>query len=158
MSCIACGRYLCDECDEQPCCCSTRPTEQTERLKDPKSTGRKRAAELYPLDRDAPCEWQKKKDCGGGKHPIIGCLNGKQSVRHHGPDKDTLNNEQGNVSRICSTCHVRWHALNDGDYDPTYISIPTLADDYTLLENEVNWKAGKYKDLSRKRMEFFHSD
>ncbi len=29
-------------------------------LKDAASTGRKRAADLYPIDASAPCEWQRK--------------------------------------------------------------------------------------------------
>src|ERR1700754_2326409 len=35
-------------------------------LKDQQSTGRKRAAKLYPLDPDKDCEWSQKKSCGGG--------------------------------------------------------------------------------------------
>ena len=85
-------------------------------LKDQQSTGRKRAAEMYPLDRDAACEWQQSKNCGGGNNPITGCWDGKQEARHHGPDKNTLNNDQGNVHRICHKCHNRWHAKNDVGY------------------------------------------
>lgn len=85
-------------------------------LRDPQSTGRKRAAIEYPLDPMADCEWKMRKNCGGGKHPITGCLDGKQQARHHGPDKDTLNNDEGNVHRICHTCHNRWHTENDEGY------------------------------------------
>lgn len=85
-------------------------------LRDQQSTGRKRAAKMYPLSEDQPCEWQMRRNCGGGKFPIVGCLNGLQNARHHGPDKNTLNNEQGNVHRICHNCHNRWHTLNDPDY------------------------------------------
>ena len=85
-------------------------------LKDQQSTGRKRAARWFPLDEMAPCEWQMKKNCGGGKKPITGCVANLQQARHHGPDKNTLNNEKGNVHRICHTCHNRWHTLNDEGY------------------------------------------
>ena len=85
-------------------------------LKDQQSTGRKRAAKMYPLDKDADCEWNKQKNCGGGKNPIVGCLEGKQQARHHGPDKNTLNNDFGNVHRICHSCHNNWHAANDEGY------------------------------------------
>lgn len=87
-------------------------------LKDQQSTGRKRAARLYPLNREQSCEWRGKVRMGGGDSPILGCLDGKQQARHHGPDKNTLNNDPGNVHRICHTCHNRWHASNDPDYDP----------------------------------------
>lgn len=96
-------------------------------LKDQQSTGRKRAARAYPLDRSAPCEWQGLELVGGGITPILGCgiikdgvitaAPGLQQNRHHGPDKNTLNNEPGNVHRICARCHNEWHAKNDTDYD-----------------------------------------
>ena len=84
--------------------------------KDEQSSGRKLAARLYPLDRNAPCEWREKADCGGLKG-IVGCLTGLQQARHHGPDKSVNNNEQGNVWRICHACHNRWHSANDEDYN-----------------------------------------
>lgn len=86
------------------------------KLIDQQSTGRKRAAEMYPLYPEELCEWAGKKNCGGGATPIVGCENNKQQARHHGPDKNTLNNDPGNVHRICHTCHNRWHAANDADY------------------------------------------
>lgn len=92
---------------------------------DQQSTGRKRAAKLYPLDEEADCEWKGKKAQGGGDKPIDGCLpwewpdgKCKQLNRHHGPDKNTLNNEPGNVHRIGPRCHNRWHSKNDPDYNP----------------------------------------
>jgi hypothetical protein len=85
-------------------------------LRDQQSTGRKRAAKMYPLDKDADCEWKTSKNCGGGNNPIVGCLDGKQQARHHGPDKNTLNNDSGNVHRICHSCHNNWHAANDDGY------------------------------------------
>jgi hypothetical protein len=81
------------------------------------SAGRKVAAKLYPLTGDAPCEWQGLGNCGGGDFPILGCLEGKQEARHHGPEKNVQNNEPGNVHRICHYCHYRWHAANDPTYD-----------------------------------------
>lgn len=85
-------------------------------LRDQQSTGRKRAAKMYPLDPEGDCEWKMHSNCGGGVNPIVGCLEGKQTDRHHGPDKNTLNNEKGNVHRICSNCHNRWHARNNPGY------------------------------------------
>lgn len=90
-------------------------------LRDQQSTGRKRAAVMYPLDREALCEWNDASPTnpkGGGKYPMtIGCIL-KQQARHHGPDKNTLNNEIGNVHRICHFHHNNWHAKNDPEYDP----------------------------------------
>lgn len=85
--------------------------------KDQQSTGRKQAAKLYRLDRERDCEWSNRDNCGGGKHPIRGCISGKQQARHHGPDKTVSNNEAGNVHRICHYCHNRWHQANDASYD-----------------------------------------
>lgn len=84
---------------------------------DSQSSGRKDAAKLYPLNSEAPCEWAGKANVGGNDFPILGCLEGKQQARHHGPDKNVQNNEQGNVHRICHYCHYRWHAKNDKTYD-----------------------------------------
>ena len=86
-------------------------------LKDQQSTGRKRAARMYPLNREGFCEWRYKSNCGGGLSPILGCVSGLQQARHHGPDKSVSNNEEGNVHRICHFCHNRWHAANNADYD-----------------------------------------
>ncbi|MFG2268113.1 hypothetical protein [Streptomyces sp. NPDC048720] len=115
-------------------------------LKDQQSTGRKRAARWFPIDKSALCEWAGKTNCGGGKHPITGCVGNLQQARHHGPDKNTLNNEKGNVHRICHTCHNRWHTLNDHDYvwnivhekhDPA----PASVDDFAA--NEKFWEGRK---------------
>lgn len=84
---------------------------------DSQSAGRKIAAKLYPLTEDAPCEWRNQSECGGGNFPILGCLEGTQQARHHGPEKNVQNNDQGNVHRICHYCHYRWHAKNDPTYD-----------------------------------------
>lgn len=90
-------------------------------LKDQQSTGRKRAAKLYPLNRSEPCEWRGKSNCGGGAKPIDGCTNGLQECRHHGPDYNTLNNDPENVSNICHKCHNRWHGANDSTKDDSYL-------------------------------------
>lgn len=115
-------------------------------LKDQQSTGRKRAAAMYQLDRDADCEWKLKKNCGGGPKPITGCIDGKQQARHHGPDKNTLNNDQGNVHRICHVCHNRWHTENDEIYVSGIIQnphSPTGAELTEMMDNEVYWSGRK---------------
>jgi hypothetical protein len=114
--------------------------------RDQQSTGRKQAAKWFPLNPEALCEWAGKKNCGGGKHPITGCAANLQQARHHGPDKNTLNNEKGNVHRICHTCHNRWHTLNDDGYvwggvhephDPKQATVQELVD------GEEFWKGRK---------------
>jgi hypothetical protein len=94
-----------------------------EDVRDAHSTGRKRAAILLPLTQEngTPfiCEWAGLKFAGGGKVPIIGCTGNQATHRHHGPDKNTLNNERDNprnIHRICTYCHNRWHASNDIGY------------------------------------------
>lgn len=92
-------------------------------LIDSESTGRKRAAKLYPLDERKTCEWQGQKNCGGGRRPIVGCMDGKQKHRHHGPVKKTTYNHEGNVHRICTSClapgtrlltpALEWRAIED---------------------------------------------
>lgn len=112
-------------------------------LRDQQSTGRKRAAAKFPLDETSPCEWSMKKNCGGGKKPIVGCVTGLQMARHHGPDKNTLNNDVGNVHRICHTCHNRWHTLNDDGYDWSAVQEPHSPREATVLdisESEEFWQ------------------
>ena len=90
---------------------------QGSEMKDPLSTGRKRAAEVAPIDGCMVCEWKRLMEAGGGPVPIKGCPGNPATDRHHGPDKSVLNNEVGvNLHRICSTCHNRWHAANDKYY------------------------------------------
>jgi hypothetical protein len=117
-------------------------------LKDPESTGRKRAARLYPIsDRNDPCEWRGKKNCGGGLRPIIGCYDGNQQHRHHGPVKRTTRNELGNVHRICDDCHVHWHELNDLIYDEANYELlphdPVDASAEEIMKNILDWKSGE---------------
>jgi hypothetical protein len=91
-------------------------------VKDLESTGRKRAAKLYPIPKDGEpgypmaCEWRGLLQAGGGVIPLVGCIDGLAKDIHHGPDKNTLSNFVGNVHRICKTCHNRWHTLNDKYY------------------------------------------
>lgn len=107
-----------------------RPLMDPSEVRDPRSTGRKRAAALAPIFPEMLCEWAGLRHAGGGVVPIVGC-NGHRLVdekgqrddglwqgdRHHGPDKNTLNNSVGfNLHRICVSCHHRWHSLNDPYY------------------------------------------
>lgn len=118
-------------------------------LKDQQSTGRKRAAEMYPLYRELDCEWQGRKNCGGGK-PIVGCMDGKQQARHHGPDKNTLNNDVGNVHRICHSCHNNWHALNDPGYvwGGVYeLNSPVEANEFEIMMEQVRRAGVKLKNV-----------
>lgn len=143
-SCFPCLRNLHDACKGGNCSCthafgtvtettdepeensSTEATQRVRRnkpdaaVKDQQSTGRKRAAKLYPLDSEKPCEWRSassENPKGGGATPVTFGCDGFQQARHHGPDKNTLNNEEGNVHRICHVHHNTWHAKNDPDYD-----------------------------------------
>lgn len=123
-------------------------------LKDPQATGRKRAAKMYPLDRTAPCEWQGLSNVGGGKYPIVGCVTGLQQDRHHGPDKSVVNNDEGNVWRICSRCHNRWHSKNNKEYDWTNTAPPphkprpqTPEETQKATWDEFIYKAKKHKKV-----------
>jgi hypothetical protein len=157
MPCIACGRGFHEECyTECEICHPINELEESIRtvgrgsVKDPKnikdvhSTGRKRAAVYYPIFEGEPCEWKGKKNCGGGVEPIIGCIDGKQVHRHHGPIKNPLHNEPGNVHRICPSCHNRWHKENDDIYDEkVYATLPhspELANEMELLANEAYYR------------------
>lgn len=202
-TCWSCVCGLHEECFElKPtedehyrCCCFGKPTDSDEgnfvrevgrpvaeahEIVDVLSTGRKRAAMLYPIFEGMTCEWAGLKNAGGGVVPIIGC-NGNllspkkggdseqgyvQGDAHHGPDKNTLANQPGNVHRICAYCHHRWHAANDkfygsrptkedGNVDGTKAFLPlpeyewedhdpdTLATDEEIEENEIYWASRK---------------
>lgn len=135
------------------------PIKDPDEITDPKSTGRKRAAQLYPIEEGMICEWARLKQAGGGVFPIIGCLGNKASDRHHGPDKNTLNNSSGNVHRICDHCHNRWHALNDPVYpgerpagDTPFVpedkewfphDAETEATEKEIVANEIEWYTKK---------------
>lgn len=160
MPCIHCGRGFHDECIYEECIdCHDdtakisksiigslgqgAPVKNPDDVTDRHSTGRKRAAQIYPIFGDMPCEWRGKKNCGGG-HGIVGCIDGLQAHRHHGPVKDTLRNEPGNVHRICVRCHNGWHALNDPIYnEEEYQNLPHQpepATEFELLANEAKRK------------------
>lgn len=166
MSCIACGRYLHDECYTQPCCCrvSTKVTEvelesnplkNAKVLKDPLSTGRKRAVKVRTISPGDPCDWKLQKNCGGGKNPIVGCLDGEAKHVHHGPDKSTLNNEENNLHKLCNNCHNRWHNGNDWCIDSTLLHDPKPATVEEIAKNEADWLGGKFSDWTNKRQAFF---
>lgn len=81
------------------------------------SSGRKIAAQVAPIEVGLRCEWSGLKNAGGGYKSIVGCIGRPASDRHHGPDKNTMNNLLGvNLHRICDHCHNTWHALNDPFY------------------------------------------
>lgn len=111
------------------CCCTTAsviidkepskrggPVKDATEMVDPLSTGRKRAVALKPIEEGMECEWKLLAYAGGGVIPIIGCAGGAAKHVHHGPDKDTTNNTDLNLHRVCHPCHNRWHALNDPYY------------------------------------------
>ena len=112
--------------------------------KDPVSTGRKRAAEMYPISPGMVCEWAGLKKAGGGVVPIIGCLGRPASDRHHGPDKNTMNNAPGNLHRICDYCHNTWHAYNDPHYGerPPHTQ-PFVPVDVEWFDHDPDTKASK---------------
>jgi len=96
-----------------------RPQKEGSEFKDAESSGRKRAAELLPTEtlKTMICEWALLKEAGGGKYPIKRCHGNVATDRHHGPDKNKLNNEKRvNLHAICSYCHNLWHAKNDETY------------------------------------------
>lgn len=110
--------------------------------KDPISTGRKRAAEMYPISPGMVCEWAGLAKAGGGVVPIVGCVGRPASDRHHGPDKNTMNNAPGNLHRICDFCHNTWHALNDPHYgDRPPHTEPFLPKDAEWFEHDDTTKA-----------------
>lgn len=98
-------------------------------LVDPESTGRKRMAKLYEIAVGQVCEWAGLANAGAEFMPvgIVGCVNNPATDLHHGPDKNTLNNEKvsrgvgvnENIHVICSECHNSTHAAND-PYYPEY--------------------------------------
>lgn len=127
--------------------------------KDPVSTGRKRAAEMYPIESGMVCEWANLGSAGGGVVPIIGCLGRPASDRHHGPDKNTMNNAPGNLHRICDYCHNTWHALNDPHYgdrpDHTRPFVPKgeKGIDWFDHDNKVKASIEQVLEAEKRRME-----
>lgn len=107
------------------------------------STGRKRVAEMYPITPGQVCDWARLGNCGGGVEPVMGCLGNPATDLHHGPDKNTLNNEKGsrgvgeqeNVHALCSFCHNDWHAKNNRYY-PEYDRQEQQAQPWLPLSDE----------------------
>lgn len=175
--CLKCGRGFHKECKRcRKGKCHSKEIEpdtelesrksSKENLRDPISTGRKRAAQLYPIDPVAACEWQRKRNCGGGRVPIIGCLEGLQKDRHHGPVKDTTRNERNNVHRLCYACHHHWHELNDLEYNTKDFNLlphqPEEANVEEIILDTLEWKTGeigkKYILASTKNLEKHTTD
>ncbi len=168
MPCASCGRGFHEECLSCKEChgrtdelvetfvksvTSTGRIKDPEKVTDPQSTGRKRAALVYPLFRDKPCEWRGLENVGGGAKPIVGCIKGLQQARHHGPIKNTLRNEPNNIHRICTTCHNRWHTENDPIYNEEENELlphdPVAATELNLYANEAAWKLrGTLKEVN----------
>lgn len=205
-ACVYCIASLHEECidpaerddDLFECCCLRKPVtmveiEETERqgpgrpllppdqITDITSTGRKRAAALYPIFPGQVCEWAGLRYAGGGIEPIVGCRGNKimeakrnqdlpegidsRGDRHHGPDKNVLNNAPTNVHRICSYCHNRYHAKNNRYYtgprppagepwlpDPQYGEcLPhdpvTRASEEEIEQNEKEWSQRKAEPI-----------
>lgn len=72
---------------------------------DPVSSGRKAAAKDHPIPVGTVCEWAWLAKAGGGVVPIIGCTGRPASDLHHGPDKNTWNNNRGeNLHWVCDWC------------------------------------------------------
>ena len=105
------------------------PYKMDQDVTDPGSTGRKRAVQIKPITEGMICEWSWLSRAGGGIHPIIGCDNNKAETVHHGPDKNTLNNNIANLHAICWTCHNRWHGLNDSEYGESKLKEGAVAHD-----------------------------
>lgn len=103
-----------------------RPVKEPGDVTDPTSTGRKRAALVAPIYDGMSCEWAWLAAAGGGVAPIVGCAGNTLKAtksgtdkgdRHHGPDKNVLNNSpKHNLHVICTWCHHAWHAANDRYY------------------------------------------
>lgn len=140
-----------------------RAIKEASAVTDVESTGRKRAAKAYPLEEGMICEWRNLANAGGGVKPIVGCTVGMAKNRHHGPDKNTLNNTEGNVHRICAKCHNRWHTENDeyygsrpGGTDP-FIPLDgnkwhlhdaaEIATPQQIVDNEVFWATRRTKKV-----------
>lgn len=160
MSCHLCGRGIVGQCGCEPLPVGeltfAEPTLDQRRKADDEitvSAGRKRAAREYPIDREAPCEWRGLANAGGGKIPIVGCIDGKQQDLQHGPVKATYRNERSNIHKICKKCHNRWHSANDPVYnEEEYDKLPhnpRPASPEELMQNELNWSTGKYASILR---------
>ena len=167
LPCVAEFHEECSQLKDNQCCCKVSgpsqldnkrggPTKDDVEVTDPGSTGRKRAAVAYPITEGMICEWANLNFAGGGYYPIIGCPGNVATNRHHGPDKNTLNNDEGNVHRICAFCHNRWHARNDSLYAEFSGSehwklhdSDTKATAEQIVESEVYWATSQAKRVSK---------
>lgn len=113
---------------------------------DPQSTGRKRAAKLYPLidpnGNKLPCDFQNRKSCLPSymEVQIDGCgvrtgtmPNFAQSRHHH--DYNVMNNERENIGLLCLSCHNLLHAKNDPYKDKIYERIYGVKPDTADLKH-----------------------
>jgi hypothetical protein len=134
-------------------------TKDISEYKDPLSTGRKRAAAMYPIAPGQVCEWAGLKAAGGGVIPITGCIGRPASDRHHGPDKNTMNNAPANVHRICDHCHNTWHGLNDPHYgdrpDHTKPFIPKGEFGVDWFDHDADTKASQTEILEAETKRLF---
>jgi len=121
----------------------TRRYKDDQSVTDPQSTGRKRAASLYPLidgnGNRLPCDLAGKKDALPNfmKVQIDGCgvrqgtLPGKAQSRHH-HDYNVMNNDRDNIGLLCHSCHNLIHAKNDPHkaeiYQTVYGFLPDTQD------------------------------
>jgi hypothetical protein len=165
LPCVLGTHWECSRKKEYNCCCQlTGPSlvenkrggtnKEDNEVTDPKSTGRKRAAILFPIEEGMTCEWEGLKFAGGGLYPIVGCTGNPATNRHHGPDKNTLNNDKGNVHRICARCHNRWHTRNDPVYEKFLVTEKWLRHDSEskatpeeILKSEVYWKSNQQEKI-----------
>lgn len=136
------GNALNLEPDEPESTKRTRQLKNDDSVRDQQSTGRKRAAALYPLKDENgnpfPCDFANKKAVLPNfmEVQIDGCgsrektLAGNAQARHH-HDYNTLNNERYNVGLLCHSCHNLLHAKNDPFKDKIMARITGV-----LLETE----------------------
>lgn len=119
---------------------------------DPESTGRKLVKRLYPIETGMVCEWARKLVLGLPGGPMVGCLGNPVTDWHHGPDKNTLNNqkmtwgvgEEENVHLICSPCHNKAHSIIDAHY-PEYDRIEQQAQPW-LPETALEWGSIRFEE------------
>lgn len=154
MACISCGRGFLNECEcedkDTPVITITdspgRPRKADDEIG--VSAGRKRAAADYEIKENMPCEWRFMANCGGGPLPIVGCLTGVQQNRHHGPDKNTARNEEGNVHRICAKCHNTWHGKNNREYGPDKSKFAHLLHDPRPMTEKEIYTHPQYAEMT----------
>lgn len=115
-----------------------RPQLSGDAMENVLSAGRHRAQRALPNIANTPCQWRGLLYAGGGVVPIVGCsdglIDGTDYGRHHGPNKSVLDNTVGvNLHGLCTSCHNRWHALNDEYYGKR----PPNGEPFIPLEHEM---------------------